>query len=260
MQLARPPVPVLAAARGRATGPLGSNQRSLRRPPGPVWPPASAWRRRCARSRFLRGAKNGLFGGPARGRPRLRRGAPPRGRGGRRGGAGTEGTSSYRIVAERARLRVFPIARSRASAEPITVSRAAASARASTCDNEHGRASPLGASWLRRRFSPLSCRSLPLPLVAVRNPRPAPHRREGGNSKTVTGKLERPPRASPLCLRSPATAFWGSTTRWSTTAAAPGRDTRRGSVGQIFGDSHGHPRRGGALAAADGPGRGGGPA
>ena len=104
LPLARPPVPVLAAARGRATGPLGSNQRSLRRPPGPVWPPASAWRRRCARSRFLRGAKNGIFGGPARGRLRLRRNASPRGRGGRRGGAGTEGIPSYRIVAERARL------------------------------------------------------------------------------------------------------------------------------------------------------------
>ena len=101
-------------------------------------------------------------------------GALPRGRGGRRGGAGTRGTSSYRIVAERARLRVLPLARSRASAEPITVSRAAASARASTCDNEHGRASPLDVSWVRRRFSPLPGRSLPFPLVAVRDPRPAP--------------------------------------------------------------------------------------
>ena len=69
----------------------------------------------------------------------------------------------------------------------------------------------------------------------------------------VDGELERPPRASPSCLRSLATAFWGSTTRWSTYAAAPGRGTRRGSVGRIFGDRHGHPRHRGALVAADWP-------
>jgi len=158
----------------RAVGRARRARAFRRPPPDPVASSRIFQREKRLSGRAARSQKRSSKRGSDDSRLRLRRGAPPRGRGGRRGGAGTEGTSSYRIVAERARLRVFPIARSRASAEPITVSRVAASARASTCDNEHGRASPLGASWLRRRFFPLPGRSLPFPLVAVRNPRPAP--------------------------------------------------------------------------------------
>ena len=235
--------------------------RAFRRPrPDPVSASRIFQREKRLSGRAARSQKRSSKRGLGDGRLRCRRGAPPRGRGGRHGGAGTEGSSSYRIGAERARLRVLHRTRTRASAEPITVSRAAASARASSVVTTGGLPSPLGVPWRLRRFFPLPGRSLPFPLGVVRDPQTRLRTRLVQKSKTVDGELERPPRASPSCLRSLATAFWGSTTRWSTYAAAPGRGTRRGSVGRIFGDRHGHPRHRGALVAADGPPRGGGTA